>query len=219
VLPQNEAFFQSNMTPSAGQSSAIIDAAPVSGGHSIEVTSKLLRRLLFATVFLLSALYVAKELKRGWVPFDEGTLGLSADYVLHGQLPHRDYFEGYTGALTYVNALAFWVFGTNSASMRYVFFLFFLAWVPAVYYVASRFVSAPVASALTFLAVAWGPPNYSAPMPSWYNLFFATFGLGALLRYIEARKMHWLFVAGLCGGISFLFKQFGLYFRGCPVCS
>lgn len=169
-------------------------------------------RLLFLMVFLLSALYTAKELKHGWIPFDEGTLGLSADYVLHGAVPHKGYLDGYTGGLTYLNALAFRIFGANSLSIRYMMFMFFLLWVPAVYYVASRFVSEPVAAALTFLAVAWGPPNYTAPLPSWYNLFFATFGLAALLRYINVQRVRWLVVAGLCGGLSFLFKQTGLYF-------
>jgi hypothetical protein len=174
-------------------------------------------RLLFLVVFLLSALYTAKELKHGWIPFDEGTLGLSADYVFHGAVPHKDYFDGYTGGLSYLNALAFWIFGTNSMSIRYMMFVFFLLWVPAVYYVASRFVSKPAAAGLTFLAVAWGPPNYTAPLPSWYNLFFATFGLSALLRYIHVQKVQWLVIAGLCGGLSFLFKQTGLYFVAAAV--
>jgi len=169
-------------------------------------------RLLLALVLLLSALYMAWELKRGWVPSDEGTLAECADRVLRGQLPHRDYHEGYTGGLSYLNAAAFRMFGTNLASMRYMMFLFFLAWVPVVYYAASRFVSVPLAGALTLLAVAWGPPNYAAAMPSWYNLFFATFGLAALLRYIEVQTGRWLLLAGACGGLSVLFKLPGFFF-------
>jgi hypothetical protein len=168
--------------------------------------------VMLALVLLLSALYMARELKRGWVPADEGTLAECADHILRGELPHRDYHEGYTGGLGYLNAAAFRVFGTNLASMRYMLFLFFLAWVPALYYATSRFVSAPLAGALTLLAVAWGPPNYAAAMPSWYNLFFATFGLAALLRYIEVQNGRWLLLAGVCGGISTLFKLPGLYF-------
>lgn len=168
--------------------------------------------LLLGLVLLLGALYMARELKRGWVPSDEGTLAESADHVLRGELPHRDYHDGYTGGLGYLNAAAFRLFGTNLASMRYMLFLFFLAWIPAVYYAASRFVSTPLAGALTLLAVAWGPPNYAAGLPSWYNLFFATFGLAALLRYIEVQTGRWLLLAGVCGGISLLFKLPGLFF-------
>lgn len=180
--------------------------------HSFPPKSKAGARLILIAVFLLSALYMAKELKRGWVPHDEGTFAQSAERVLQGQLPHRDFDEGYTGGLTYLNALAFRLLGTNLASLRYAMYLFFLAWVPATYYVASRFVSSPVAGAVTVLAVAWGPPNYSAAMPSWYNLFFATFGIAALLRYTETEERRWLLAASLCGGFSFLFKVTGLYF-------
>src|SRR5260370_28815799 len=49
-------------------------------------------------------------------------------------------------------------------------------------------------------------------MAGWYKLFFATFGVAALLRYIEVQTGRWLFVGGLCGGVSLLFKLPGLYF-------
>jgi hypothetical protein len=185
---------------------------PARGEHLHVAKTSSRWQLWLALVLLLSALYMARELKHGWIPSDEGTLAESADRVLRGELPHRDYHEGYTGGLGYLNAAAFRAFGINLASMRYMLFLFFLAWVPAVYYAASRFVSAPLAGALTLLAVAWGPPNYAAAMPSWYNLFFATFGLAALLRYIEVQTARWLFLAGVCGGISLLFKLPGSLF-------
>lgn len=177
-----------------------------------DTKSRPVQYLIFAIVMLLSALYTAKELKRGWFPWDDGILAQSAENVLRGELPHRDYVEIYTGGLSYLNAAAFRLFGTNLASMRYMLFLFFLLWVAAFFYAARQFVSASPAGALTLLAVAWSIPNYSAAMPSWYNLFFATFGLAALLRYVEIESNHWLFVAGLCGGISVLFKVSGLYF-------
>jgi len=179
---------------------------------SFRSNPQLAHRFLIATVLVLSALYAAHGLKRGWVPADEGFLGQSAERVLHGELPHREYSEGYTGGLTFLNAAAFQIFGTNLASLRYMLFLFFLFWVAAFFYAATHFVSIPVAAALTLLAVAWSIPNYPAALPSWYNLFFATFGLAALLRYLETERQGWLYAAGFCGGISFLFKLSGLYF-------
>ncbi len=168
--------------------------------------------LALILVWTLSGLYTASLLKRGWVPHDEGTFAQSAERVLAGQLPHRDFDDVYTGALSYLNAFAFRVFGHHLASPRIVLFLFFLAWVPAVYSIASRWASPLGASATTLLAVACGLPNYTAAAPSWYNLFFATFGTLAVLHYLETTATGWLFVAGLCGGLSFLFKLSGLYF-------
>ena len=169
-------------------------------------------RLLLAAVWLLSALYLAKDLRRSWLPHDEGLLAQSAERVLLGELPHKDFDEIYTGGLSCLNAEAFRLFGTNLASMRYMLYPFFVVWVPCVFFIASRFAGPWVAAAFTFLAVAWSVPNYPPAMPSWYNLFFATFGIVALLRYIETGRHRWVFIAGVCGGVSFLFKVSGLYY-------
>src|SRR6266436_8967238 len=115
--------------------------------------------IVLLIVWAISIGYMATHLKHGWVPHDEGTLGLSAERVLHGELPHRD-FDDYTGGLTFVHALAFRALGINSGSMRMVLFAFFVLWVPAVFYVASRFVSIYSAGAVTLVAVAWSVPNY-----------------------------------------------------------
>lgn len=163
-------------------------------------------------VWAICGIYSATLLKRGWVPHDEGTIGQSAMRVLEGQLPHRDFDDVYSGGLSYLNAAAFRMFGENLAAPRIVLFLFFLGWNPAVYFIASRFASPFAAAAVTLLAAAWSIPNYSGALPSWYNLFFATFGTAALLRYLDTNAARWLFLAGLCGGSSFLFKVSGLYF-------
>jgi hypothetical protein len=97
-------------------------------------------------------------------------------------------------------------------SLRLCAFLFFLAWIPAFYSIAARFARPVPAGLITLVAVAWGYPNYPASMPSWYNLFFATFGATALLRYLDVRRARWLFLAGVCGGVSILIKIIGAYY-------
>lgn len=168
--------------------------------------------LMLAAVWVVSAVYLGLYLRRVWVPPDAGMLSQMAERVLRGQLPDRGFIEVYTGGLTYLNALAFRLFGVNFFSLRIMLFLFFLGWVPSVYFVARRFTRPLAASAVTLLAVVWSVPNYPEAMPSWYNLFFATWGMLALLRYAESEKKRWLWIAGLCGGLSFLIKISGLYF-------
>lgn len=170
------------------------------------------RWMVLAAVLLIAGIYVGLRVDSGWVPADDGTLAQSALRVLQGELPHRDFVEGYTGGLSVIHALAFRVLGVNLMSLRICVFLFFLAWIPAVYYIALRFACAPAAGLITLLAVSWSFPNYPAAMPSWYNLFFATFGAAALLRFLEVRTRRWLFVAGLCGGVSILIKVIGAYY-------
>ena len=170
------------------------------------------RAVVLAAVLVIAGIYAGVHIGWGWVPADEGTLSQSALRVMQGQLPHRDFGEIYTGGLSFIHALAFRTFGVNLMSLRICVFLFFLAWLPAVYYIALRFTSALGAGAITLLAVAWSYPNYPAAMPSWYNLFFATFGAAALLCYLETRARRWLFVAGICGGASILIKVIGAYY-------
>ena len=177
-----------------------------------DAKSWILKAALLAGVLAIAGIYTRLHIGSGWIPGDEGTLSQSALRVMQGQLPHRDFTEIYTGGLSFFHALAFRVFGVNLMSLRICVFLSFLAWLSAFYYIALRFCSVPGAGAITLLAVAWSYPNYPAAMPSWYNLFFATFGAAALLRYLEERTRRWLFVAGVCGGVSLLIKVIGLYY-------
>ena len=192
--------------------SLIEDRVLTTGRVHVRGTRGLRPALILLLVWLACAAYEGALLKRGWVPHDDGTFASSAQRVLQGEMPHRDFDELYTGGLTYLNAAAFRVSGANFATLRWMLFLFFLAWVPALFYIASRLVPPLAAGLITCLAVAASVPVYSAPVPSWYNLFFATFGTAAVLRFLESRNRWWLAIAGLCAGLSFLAKISGLYF-------
>ena len=167
---------------------------------------------LLLGVWLASGLYVFHHLPGNWLPSDEGMLAQSAERVLHGEMPHRDFAEVYTGGLSYLHAAGFKLFGVRLLSLRYVLFSLFILWLPVVFYCASRLVGPLGAAAATLLAAVWTIPNYPAAMPSWYNLFFATFGAAALLRHSETRRRRWLVAAGLMGGCSVLIKITGLYY-------
>jgi hypothetical protein len=165
-----------------------------------------------AIVWLFSVAWMWHFLLRQWVPHDEGLFADTANRILLGEVPHRDFLDAYTGLLGYFQAAGWKLFGRDLAVFRYELYAVALAWVPALYYIGTRFVRTWIAAALVAIAVVWSLPNYAAPVPSWYNLFLATFGTAALLRYAERRSRRWLFAAGLCGGVSFLFKVTGLFF-------
>jgi hypothetical protein len=163
-------------------------------------------------MLLVAGLYLGFYLTRGWYPHDEGALGQMAERVLGGEMPHRDFDEPYTGLLTYLHAAAFGLGGIRLAVLRVPLFITTLAWLAAVFAIARRSASPRGACAVALVALAWSVPNYPASMPSWYNLFCATFGLLALLRWDETRASPWLVLAGIAGGVSFLFKLSGLFF-------
>jgi hypothetical protein len=161
---------------------------------------------------VLGSAYIAKELNKGWIGYDDGGLAHTAERVLMGQVPHRDFDEPYTGGLTYVNGLAFRVLGTNLSTLRFVLFAVAVPWIATLFYVASRFTSSIPAFGLTLLAISWSIPNYTAALPSWYCLFLATFGCAAVFHYLDNCHPRWLFLAGLCGGLSVLVKIAGIYY-------
>ncbi|MFL5607920.1 MAG: ArnT family glycosyltransferase [Gemmatimonadaceae bacterium] len=169
-------------------------------------------RVVLLGALAISAAYLGWHLGRGWIPYDDGALAQTAERVLQGELPHRDFDDIYTGGLAFLNAAAFRLIGTTLWSLRLVMFAVFIAWVPTVYSIAARFVRPLAAATITLLAVVWSVPNYTAAMPSWYNLFLATFGVAMLLRHLEDERTGWLVAAGVMGGLSFLVKVVGLYY-------
>ena len=60
--------------------------------------------MLLVIVWAISAALLISHIDRGWVPHDEGLIGHTAERVLAGELPHRDFDDVYTGGLAYINA-------------------------------------------------------------------------------------------------------------------
>ncbi len=169
-------------------------------------------RVVLLCFIVVSGVYVRWHLRRGWISIDDGPVAQSAERTMRGEMPHRDFDELYTGGLAMVNGLAFRALGTNLWTLRLVLFGVFLVWLPAVFYIAARFVRPYAAACIGFLAVVWSVPNYPGAMASWYNLFLATFGTAFLLRFLDHRRAMWLVLAGIVGGLSILAKVIGLYY-------
>ena len=166
---------------------------------------------MLLAVLLLGGALLARELNRGWVPHDEGALGQSAERVLAGQVPHRDFDEIYTGLLSYLNAAAFRLGGIRASTLRLPLFGFALLWLATLYRMAIRFAPPAGAGLVALACFVYSVPNYRAAVPSWYILFFATFGAFALMRWHEDPRRRWLVLAGAAGGIAFLFKLSGVF--------
>ena len=174
-------------------------------------TSSRHRWLIGIGSVLFAAVYVWTKLDHGWMPHDEGQLGQAAERTFAGEIPHRDFDDMYTGALSFLNALSFQIWGINSDSMRWMLFAWFVPFLASMYWLFSELTKPVTAGLLTLLAAAWSIPMYSAPMPSWYNLFFAGWALCALMCFLKKGQRRYLFIAGLMIGGSILFKISGIF--------
>jgi len=170
------------------------------------------RHRVLLGLLAICAVYLVFLGPRDWIPHDDGAMAHAAERVLAGEIPHRDFNEPYTGGLTFLHAAAFRLFGVELVSLRWMLLLFSLGFVAALFRVASYAAPPTVAAAVTLVAFVWSLPNYFVPLPSWYNLFFSTFGILALFRYIEDPRGRWLVITGAMGALSVLCKVVGLYY-------
>lgn len=170
------------------------------------------RTLAFLAIAIVgAALSIWTVLDRGWVPFDEGTIAQAAERVMHGQLPHRDFLDPYSGGLPHWHALAMRLFGVTLMAPRYALFVAFLCWLPAVWWLALRACGRRWALVVTLLAAWWSLPVYPAAMPTWYLLFLGTWIVVALERWQASGHGRWLLAIGALSGVAMTVKQTGLY--------
>jgi hypothetical protein len=168
--------------------------------------------LALACVLVLASYHASHTLFAGWnVPSDDGVLAQSAERVLRGELPHRDFDALWSGGLDWLNAGAFRAFGVRLSSLRIVVFAAWLVGLAAMFDAAFGFLPALGAAAVTWCASLWTLPLSPDALPSWYNLFLALIACAAVLRAIRGHSRRWMFAAGLAAGASIAVKIVGLY--------
>ncbi|MEJ2204101.1 MAG: glycosyltransferase family 39 protein [Gemmatimonadota bacterium] len=170
------------------------------------------RPWILALLWAVAVLVVAILVRRFWIPLDDGTLAQSAERVLGGELPHRDFGDPYTGLNALIGAVAFDLLGISLLSLRIPLVVGFSLWLPAVWLVARRFADPDVSVVVTALAALLSVLTYPAAMPTWFGLFTVTWGLVALLAYVDRASRRWLLAVGAAAGVAVLFKVVGLYF-------
>ena len=168
--------------------------------------------LALGIALALSYLAVRPQLFVSWVPSDEGILAQAAERVMRGELPHRDFVDLWSGGLDYLNAAAFTLLGPRLATMRVVVAVAWLAGLAALFAAARHLISAWLACALTVCAALWTLRLSPHPLPSWYTLILALFGVAAILQWMKGGSGAWLAAAGAAAGASIAVKIIGLYF-------
>lgn len=170
------------------------------------------QQLLLVGSVVSAGVLLARRLDYGWFHHDDGSLAHSAERILAGELPHRDFTDLYTGLLSFLNAAIFAVMGHDMFNLRLPLFVLFLAFAACFFSLAHRIVGPFLAFAATLVAIGWSMPVYPAPIPSWYLLFLSTIGMYAIVRFFESDHRRWLLLAGACGGIAIAFKIAGVWY-------
>ena len=123
-------------------------------------SSRTARWLLLVATLLVTACYLVPRARSSWIPHDEGLLAHTAERVLEGEVPHRDFDDMYSGGLTYLHAGAMKTLGRKLSSMRWVLLVASLVGVACWYGIALHFAPPWAAMLASLLCLAWSTPNY-----------------------------------------------------------
>ncbi len=166
---------------------------------------------VLATVVGISAALVWPELFRGWYPWDDGAMAQVAERVMHGQLPHRDFDEPWTGGWSFVQAAIFRVAGTSLRMLRIPIFVAWLASLACGFRLTRRFATPAVAGAATLAWAVWSLYAWHYPLLNWYYAPLALFATWAVTRFVESGRRRYVVLAGVMVGIAIVQKITGLF--------
>lgn len=145
---------------------------------------------------------------------DEGLILASADRILQGQIPYRDFFSELAPGSFYLEAAIFKLLGTNLDSFRLTAWLVGVLTTWLLYSLSKRILTGAAAflPALLFVTICYAH-NYAVSHHWWGNLFFllTVACLAAYAAQTLAPGGWWqklvLFTAGLLAGAALLSMQ------------
>lgn len=165
--------------------------------------------LLFSIVILPLLIYMHT---RGLVYSDEGYILNSAQRVLDGQIPYRDFHFVYTPGAIYVTVLSFILFGQSILAERVMSIALSLSTLFIIFLLLKSITKKYTLIFSGLLAYAvWGPMHINFLLPVMLAIFTGIFNCYFLLIGIDKKKSIFYFFAGVTTVITFLFKQnFGI---------
>jgi hypothetical protein len=148
---------------------------------------------------------------RGWSGPEDGGLAQVAERVLHGQMPHRDFDDPWTGGWSYFQALLFGLFGTRLSIVRIPIFFAWLMGLASAYGLMRRFGSPLLSAGVALAGGLWSLYVWRFPLLGWYYFPLALLTCLCAFRYVESRRRRWLLAAGGVIGVLLLVKVTALF--------
>jgi hypothetical protein len=162
--------------------------------------------------FLCVLLILAIPIKTPFNLYDEGFAVFNATRIIHGDMPHQDFWAVYPPGQFYAIATVFRILGANLIAARiYDIFIRFII-VIIIYFIGKKITSCffTLAScfASTLLLGSCGFYTY-AVFPS---LALGLLSILSLLQYPKAERQRWLILSGFLAGVATWFRlDVGLY--------
>lgn len=164
------------------------------------------------TCVLLSIAAYAVFLPHGLAPAVVGYNLVSAERVLNGEVPYRDFLYNYTPGVLWLNALLFKLLGTTLMTARIGVFAAKALTALLLFMLARRFLRGWLAVLPVIMTLAWiGYADILKVFPTQYGMLFLLASCLAVLKSHDIvngkPKLSWLVAAGALAAFTFLFKQ------------
>lgn len=158
--------------------------------------------------FLLIALALGFFHTRGIVLSDEGYIANSAQRILDGQVPYKDFHFVYTPVTIYLTASTFAVFGESVFVERMLVFVLSLFTAIVMYLITKKITGNRFYALLAVLLyVVWGPMHTNFMWPVMLSITTGLLQCYFLLLGIATKKIKFFLFAGITLTITFLTKQ------------
>lgn len=184
------------------------ESVPHPEPESISIPEKSLREWGVAlAIGILSCLYLLAFRRVTTLNPDEGISLHSAERVLQGQIPHRDFFSLVTPGSYYWTALLFKVFGDSILVARTALVVYGGVFSLLLYLLARRVCSRRNAALGACLLTVTCLPGYFVFEHNWDSTLWACLAFYCAVRFLERPKWPWAFSLGFLASLTCLFEQ------------
>jgi hypothetical protein len=167
---------------------------------------------VLACLLLLAWLLARRHIYESSIATDEGVLAHSAERVMNGEIPHRDFTALWSGGLDWFHAEIFRLFGPSYRILHSTLLVAWLFGIAATFFIARSILKLWPAALLVLVAAEWTIPMLPHPLPSWHWSFLGLLSLATFVRYLQTRHARWLVIAGAATAAACAVKITGVYF-------
>ncbi|MDD4877277.1 MAG: glycosyltransferase family 39 protein, partial [Dehalococcoidales bacterium] len=169
----------------------------------------------FAVVSIITLVLGLLASNKFWFPYDDGATLTSAELILRGCLPYRDFVTPYPPFHYYIIALLFKIFGVNHLVARLYVVLTYTVISTFTFYAATLFAGRfRKVAYLAWAACAMALVPRLGPTLSvnWTAFLFVYLSFALFYIFIKRRQSYLIFLSGITTGFALISKQdIGLY--------
>lgn len=172
--------------------------------------SKFIRKYFFQVLLLIGALiYYSFFANKNLVTFDEGYFVHSAERILLGEIPYKDFSLQYGPLYFYLLAIFYKIFGTFILTGRYLNLIFCLFIVGSLFYLLNllKIKSKTIIALVFFSVISFGYPLINIPNIMWPTVLISILLVISSILYFQNKNIRYLFYLGVLIALLFSLKQ------------